>query len=59
MGDGTQPVTMRVFADQAGTLTLGLEAGGPTIQLSETVEAGWNNVVFACPRLLVLVIARR
>ena len=27
-------------------LTLGLEAGGPTIQLSETVEAGWNNVVF-------------
>ena len=46
VGDGTQPVTMRVFADQAGTLTLGLEGNAPKIELSETVEAGWNNVVF-------------
>ena len=46
VGDGTQPVTMRVFADQAGTLTLGLEGDAPKIELSETVEAGWNNVVF-------------
>ena len=46
VGDGRQPVTMRVFADQAGTLTLGLEGDAPKIELSETVEAGWNNVVF-------------
>ena len=46
MGDGTQPVTMRVFADQAGTLTLGLEAGGQIFPVTATVEAGWNNVVF-------------
>ena len=44
VGDGTQPVTMRVFADQAEHLDAGLEAGGPKIELSETVEAGWNNV---------------
>ena len=37
---------MRVFADQAGTLTLGLEGDAPKIELSETVTAGWNNVVF-------------
>ena len=27
-------------------MTLGLEGDAPKIELSETVEAGWNNVVF-------------
>ena len=45
IGDGTSPVTMRVYAEQDGNLNLELEADGvaPYI-MNQTVTQGWNDV---------------
>jgi hypothetical protein len=45
IGDGTEPITMRVYAEQDGTLSLELEATGATaFKQVVTVTEGWNNV---------------
>ena len=48
VGNGTAPVTMRVFADQDGSLSLELvEPNTDNVYaVTETVAAGWNNVSF-------------
>ena len=47
IGDGSQPITMRVFADQAGDLNLELEADGAAPYIMNLpVKAGWNDLSF-------------
>jgi Ca2+-binding RTX toxin-like protein len=47
IGDGSQPITMRVLADQAGNLNLELEADGATPYIMNLpVTAGWNDLSF-------------
>ena len=45
IGDGTAPITMRVYAEQAGTLSLELESAGATaFKQVVSVNQGWNDV---------------
>ena len=45
--DGSQPITMRVFADPDGDLNLELEADGSGAYIAESaVTAGWNDLSF-------------
>jgi 1,4-alpha-glucan branching enzyme len=47
IGDGSAPVTMRVFADQDGNLNFELEADGQTpVIINKAVVAGWNSLSF-------------
>ena len=59
VGDGTQPVTMRVFADQAGTLTLGLEVMLRRLSSLRQLKRAGITLCLTCPRLLMLILARR
>ena len=47
IGDGSEAITMRVYAAQDGNLNLELEANGETAYIvNETVTQGWNDVSF-------------
>jgi hypothetical protein len=47
IGDGSAPITMRVFADQDGNLNLELEADGQASYIMNSfVTAGWNDLSF-------------
>jgi hypothetical protein len=47
IGDGSAPVTMRVYADQDGNLNFELEADGQTpVIINKAVVAGWNSLSF-------------
>ena len=51
LGDGSQAITMRVYANQDGNLNLELEdgdpnAGGSAAIVNQTVTEGWNTVTF-------------
>ena len=49
IGDGTDPITMRVYAEQAGSLSLELWVGiagtGP-YTVTQPVQSGWNSLSF-------------
>ena len=46
IGNGTSPITMRVYAEQDGNLNLELEAPGQAYIMNQVVTQGWNDVVF-------------